>query len=428
VTGGTGGTGGTDVAYDVAAVQRRTVGVLVASQALGGLGTTVGIAVAAVLARDVSGSEALAGLVQTMQVLGAAGAALLLARLMGSRGRRVGLSVGYLVGAAGAAVCVLGGALGSFPLLMVGAVLLGANSATNYQSRYAAADLAAPAHRARALSVVLWATTFGAVLGPNLVGPAGRAADLVGLPPLTGPFAVSVVVALAAAAVLSVLLRPDPLLVARQVAARDPAAVPHRRASLRRVRELARRHPGIGAAVLAMSASHAVMIAVMVMTPLHMDHGGADLQVIGFVVSIHVLGMFFFAPLIGALADRVGRPVMLLVGGTVLWVALLLSGTSASGASPRIGVGLFLLGVGWSCCTVAASALLTESTPLADRTDVQGTADLVMNVAAAAAGALAGVIVEVAGFGVLNAFAGCLVVGVLVAVLLSRREPALHPV
>ncbi len=407
-----------------AAVQRRTLRVLVVSQSLGGLGTTVGIAVAAVLAEQVSGSEALAGMVQTFQVLGAAAASYLLARVMGARGRRVGLALGYLVGALGAAICVVGGVVESFPLLLGGALLLGANSATNYQSRYAAADLAVPERRARALSVVLWATTFGAVLGPNLVGPAGRMAVAWGLPALTGPFVVSVAVALVAAAVLWTFLRPDPLLLARTEAG-ESSTEPRRRTSWARVRELARVHPGIGAAVLAMSASHAVMVAVMIMTPLHMDHGGAALEVIGFVISIHVLGMFFFSPFIGAFADRFGRPATLLAGATALWAALALAGTSPEGASTRIGVGLFLLGLGWSFCTVAASALITESTPLESRTDVQGAADLVMNVSAATAGLVAGVVVELLGFGSLNVFAGLLVLGVLASVAVARREPAL---
>ncbi|HET6560259.1 MAG TPA: MFS transporter [Marmoricola sp.] len=411
-------------AVGVEAVQRRTLRVLVASQSLGGLGTTVGIAVAAVLAEEVSGSEALAGLVQTFQVLGAAAASYVLARIMGARGRRVGLVTGYLVGALGGATCVVGGAVDSFVLLLLGALLLGANSATNYQSRYAAADLAVPERRARALSVVLWATTFGAVLGPNLVGPAGRLAVAWGLPTLTGPFVVSVAVALAAGLVIWTFLRPDPLLLARVEAGESPTG-PRRRTSWARVRELARVHPGIGAAVLAMSAAHAVMVAIMIMTPLHMDHGGAELEVIGFVISIHVLGMFFFSPFIGAFADRLGRPATLFAGAALLWGSLVLAGTSPEGASVRIGAGLFLLGLGWSCCTVAASALITESTPLESRTDVQGAADLLMNVSAAGAGLVAGVVVELLGFGSLNVFAGLLVLGVLAAVAVSRREPAL---
>jgi MFS family permease len=231
------------------------------------------------------------------------------------------------------------------------------------------------------------------------------------------------VVVLVAALIIGLLLRPDPLLVAREVAGRPVGERP-RRTSWRRVLELSRLHPGIAGGVLGMSAAHAVMIAVMIMTPLHMHGGGAELEVIGFVISIHVLGMFFFSPLVGSLADRFGRTATLLVGAAVLWVSLLLSGTAPHGASVQIGVGLFLLGLGWSFCTVSASALITDSSPLEARTDVQGVADMLMNVSAAAAGVLAGVVVDVLGFGSLNVFAALLVTGVLVAVVASRREPS----
>lgn len=404
-------------------IQRRTLTVLVASQALGGLGTTVGIAVAAVLAEEVSGSEALAGLVQTAQVLGAALASYLLARLMGRRGRRVGLVTGYGLGALGAATCVLGGAVGSFPLLLVGGLLLGATSASNYQSRYAAADLATPATRARALGLVLWATTVGAVLGPNLSGPAGDAAEVFGLPRLTGPFLLSVAVVAVAAGVIGVLLRPDPLLVARERAVAAGPVDPVVGTSWARVREVARRHPGVPAGVLALATGHAVMVAVMVMTPLQMHHGGAEIELIGLVVSVHVLGMYFFSPAVGWAADRAGRPGVLGLGTVLLLAAMAACGTAPTGGSWRIGIGLFLLGLGWSCTTVAGSALLTEATPLSARTDVQGAADLVMNGAAAVAGALAGVVMDAGGFGVLAAAGAVLTLGVPTAVLIARREP-----
>jgi MFS family permease len=91
----------------------------------------------------------------------------------------------------------------------------------------------------------------------------------------------------------------------------------------------------------------------------------------------------------------------------------------------QIGIALFLLGLGWSFCTVSASALLTDSTPLEARTDVQGVADMLMNVSAAGAGLLAGVVVEVLGFAALNVFAGVLALGILGAVAAARREPLL---
>ncbi len=404
-------------------VQRRTVRTLVAAQAFGGLGITIGIAVAAILAEQISGSEKLAGLAQTTQVLGAAVASFLLAHLMGKRGRRPGLTLGYLLGAAGGGLCVLAGVVASFPLLLAGTTLLGATTAANSQSRYAATDLARPDRRASALSLVVWATTVGAVAGPNLTGVAGRAAHQLGLPRLTGPFLFGAVGMVAAAVVIAVLMRPDPLLVARE-AALSRGATARSGTSWSRALEVIRDRPGVGAGIAALALAHAVMVAVMVMTPLQMHHGGANLQVIGLVVSVHVLGMFALAPAVGWAADRFGRPVVLGAGAAVLLAALLLAGTAPAGASYQIGAGLFLLGLGWSLCTVAASTLLSESAPLDARTDVQGVADLTMGLVAAAAGALGGVVVGSLGYAALNVFAAVLVTGIATAAEYARRTAA----
>lgn len=407
---------------ELARIQRRTTGTLVAAQALGGLGITIGIAVAAVLAEEISGSARLAGLVQTMQTLGAALGSFLLAHLMGLRGRRFGLALGYLLGATGAALCVLAGVAESFALLLLGAGLLGATTASNLQSRYAATDLARPERRARALSLVVWATTIGAVAGPNLTGVAGRVAVDVGLPRLTGPFLLGGVGIALAGVVVTALLRPDPLLVAREAAIdRGDAGTVRHATPWRRVWEVARSERGVAAGVAGLALAHASMIAVMVMTPLHMHHGGATLQLIGLVVSIHVLGMFFFAPVVGWLADRRGRPLTMGVGALLLLVALGLAAVSPEGASWQIGSGLFLLGLGWSFVTVASSALLSESAPLDARTDVQGAADLVMGLVAATAGALAGLVMGSFGFVALTGFGALLVVGVAVAAVVARR-------
>jgi predicted MFS family arabinose efflux permease len=277
------------------------------------------------------------------------------------------------------------------------------------------------------VAIVMWATTFGSVLGPNLVGPAGSGAAHLGLPDLTGPFLLSAVVVGLAALVGLVLLRPDPLRTALALALKEEpeAATPvgERGAGGPGFLELVRANPAIGWAVLAMSASHAVMVAVMVMTPLHMDHGGAELELIGLVISIHVLGMYFFSPVMGWLADRAGRTVLLGLGGALLLVACLLAGWSPEGGSLRIGIGLLLLGVGWSASTVAASTLITDATPVEHRTRVQGPADLVMNLSAAVAGAAGGVVVQVTSYAVLNVFAALLVTGVIVAAVRLRVRP-----
>ena len=411
--------------------QRRTVRVLVLTQAVGAVGITIGIATASLLARDLSGSEAMSGLAQTAQVLGAAVISFLLAPVMARRGRRAGLVTGYLVGACGGLLAVLAGVVGSMLLLLAGAVLLGAGTSANNAARYAATDLATDETRARSLSLVVWATTIGAVAGPNLTGPAGSFADVVDIPELTGPFALGAVGMLVAAVVVGVLLRPDPLLLAQELAAADreagirPPLVAMGNSSWARAAQAVRERPVLGYAIAGLALTHATMIGVMVMTPLHMEHGGSGLEVIGVVISVHVLGMFAFSPLVGLLADRIGRPPVLGAGGAVLLVALLLCASAPTGMSWQVTAGLFLLGLGWSLSMVAASTMVAEHAPIEARTDVQGTSDLVMGLTGAAAGALAGVIVGVADYPALALASLLLVVGVLGAAVRAATQTAL---
>lgn len=411
-------------AHDLERLQRRTVRVLVLTQAVGAVGITIGIATASLLARDLSGSEALSGLAQTAQVLGAAVISFLLASLMGRRGRRIGLVTGYLVAAGGGAIAVLAGVVGSMLLLLLGAVMLGAATSANNAARYAATDLATDDNRARSLSIVVWATTIGAVLGPNLTGPAGAFAEAVDIPELTGPFAFGAIGLLLAALVSGVLLRPDPLLVARD-AQRAQATDPHVEpsgSSWSRAVAAVRERPVLAYAIAGLALAHATMIAVMVMTPLHMEHGGAGLEVIGLVISAHVLGMFAFSPLVGVLADRIGRPPVLGAGAVVLVCALVLCAWSPDGMSWQVTVGLFLLGVGWSLAMVSSSTMVAEHAPLEARTDVQGAADLVMGLTAAAAGLVAGVVVDLSGYPTLALVTLVLALGVLGAAVRAAAE------
>jgi len=390
---------------DLVAAQRRTVLTLVAAQAVGALGITIGIATASLLARDISGSEEFAGTAQTAQVLGAAGASWLLARVMAVRGRRIGLVAGYLIGSAGAALAVLAGVLDSMAVLLLGAVLLGATSSATYASRYAATDLAPEESRGRALSIVVWATTIGAVVGPNLTGPSAEFAAWLDIPELTGPFALGAIGMLIAALVIWIRMRPDPLLLARAAHADavEDGTAPSEPA--RPIREVLRERPILVAAIVGLAAAHAVMISVMVMTPLHMEHGGAALKLIGIVISVHVLGMFAFAPLVGIAVDRWGAAQVLAAGGIVLLGSLLLCAMAPEGGSNEIFGGLFLLGAGWSMATVAAATLVTQHAPLSSLTEVQGSADLVMSLAAAIGSAGSGVIVGEFGYPVLAGFA-----------------------
>ncbi len=413
-----------DLADELARAQRHTVRTLVTTQAIGGVGLSSAIAVAALLAKDVTGSEALSGLAQTAQVLGAAVSAALLAGYMARRGRRPGLTLGYLVGALGAGLCIVAGTARSFPVLLVGAVLLGAVSAANQQTRYAATDLAVPARRGRDLSTVVWSTTIGSVLGPNLTGPGGVVADWLHLPTRTGPFVISLVTLVVTAAVMAVRLRPDPLLLAREARLRDPAGdgAVEKATDLRTAWRVVRHTPLVLAAALGLGLTHAVMVSVMVMTPIHMDHGGASLEVIGLVISAHILGMYAVSPLVGRLVDRYGSPLVVGAGGLILLAALVLAGLSAPGASPGLGVGLFLLGLGWSFGSVGSSTLLTAATPAVHRPRVQGLVDMTTGFTAAACGAVAGVVVGSAGYSWLNAGAAVLAFGVVLVAVAAGRH------
>ncbi len=386
---------------------------------LGGVGVSSGIAVASLMAEQILGSPDLAGLANTSQVLGSALLSVPAARLMAARGRRVGLVTAYLTGILGAALALAAAVLSSFPLLLVATALFGASTTANSQARYAATDLAAPGRRGRALSIVVWATTVGAVLGPNLVGPAGRVAEGLGLPPLSGPFLFSMVGFLLAAAVLFVWMRPDPLLMARRIAVDAGDAEPSH-GSVRRGLQVIGQHPAAMLGLGAVAVGHTVMVSVMVMTPLQMAHGGAELRLIGLVISVHVFGMYAFSPVMGWLVDRVGGRLVVIGGAATLLAASLVSSRAPEGWSDGLVVGLFLLGLGWSATLVAGSTLLTAAVAQHERPGVQGASDLVMGLSAAVGGGLSGVIVGVWGYPMLCLIAVALSVGLGLRALASR--------
>jgi MFS family permease len=405
----------TGVTPDVERVQRRTVGVLSGAVALGGLGITVGITVGGLLARDVAGTDAAAGLGQTAGVLGAAVLAVPLARLSDRAGRRAGLAAGYAVAVGGAVLTVVAAALSSLPLLLAGLFAFGAATACSLQARYAAADLAVPERRGRALSLVVWATTVGSVVGPNLAGPGADLGRALGLPALGGGFVLAAAVLAVVAVGLQLALRPDPLLLARRL--RDgagPAPVRPRRAT-RAALAAVWADPGGRLGIVAVVVSHAVMVGVMVMTPVHMGHaGGHDdattLRLVGLVISVHVAGMYLFSPLVGLLADRVGRRATVAVGGLLLLAAAAIAGTAPPEATARLSGGLLLLGLGWSCGLIAGSTLVTESVSAEVRPTAQGGTDLLMGLGAAVAGAVGGPLLAVGGFGLVAGVSAVLVV------------------
>ncbi|GIG39386.1 MFS transporter [Cellulomonas phragmiteti] len=405
---------------DVDRLRRRTVAVLATAQVLGGLAAGSVVSVGSLLAVGLSGTDAWAGSVTTAATLGAALGSLGLARLAVARGRRRALSTGLALAAVGASGIVVAAVLASFPLLLVGGALMGVGSAVNLQSRFAATDLSTSATRSRDLSLVVWASTVGAVVGPNLVHLDGAVARLTGLPDLASVFVFAGVGMLGALLVVQVGLRPEPL----DVAGREHGVAGTRQhVPLRVALTTLGRHPRAVAAVLGVVAAHAVMVAVMSVTPVHMEGHGAAITLVGLTVSLHLAAMFALAPVMGVLADRVGAR-RTLVGGLVLVAVAAAVCGGGGGDHVLVTAGLALLGLGWSAATVAGSSIVAGDVPGPERVAIQGLSDAAMSLAGAGGGALAGVGLAVVGYGGLNAAAVLVAVGATAAVLVvSRRRP-----
>ena len=382
-------------------LQRKTLKTLTVAQIGAGVGTAGTVAAGSLLVASITGSEELAGLAQTFSVLGAAALAIPLARLTSSGGRRRALSVGYAAGVVGSIFAILGGVNSNIYLMLTGSFLVGSASASAYQARFAAIDLVEEAHRAKQLSYVVWGSTVGAVTGPNLMSPAGDLAEKLNLPRLTGPYLISAFTLTFAALLIYLFLKPDPYLTALGDGKSYSGGKKHVKEALSHIW-----HKPIALfAILSIAIGHVAMVSVMVMTPVHMAHVDVSLRIIGLVISVHVIGMYAFSPIVGSFSDRVGKVKTIQIGLGILLLSCFVSGTAAADDVSRLGMGLFLLGLGWSFTLIAGSALLSSSVDPTLKTSSQGASDLVMNLAGAGGGAIAGVIISSLNYGWLCAFA-----------------------
>lgn len=409
----------------VAAVQRRTLRLLFVTQIISGVGVAIGASVGALLAADIA-SIGVSGLAQSAIVVGAALLALPATAIVDRRGRRPSLAAAYLVAATGALIVVTAATRGSIPLLFLGFFLFGGATAAGLQARYAAVDLAPPALRGRHLSLIVWATTLGAVAGPSFAPVAGASLEKYGVPTLAGPFFFSALLLGLASLLLLLFLRPDPAVVARGVSGNPSAPSSEgRRAGIRAAFRAVVSHPPARLGLTAMAAGNLVMIGVMAMTPVHIKGAGHDagrtLDIVGLVLSFHVAGMFAFSPLFGWLTDRLGRRPVIFAGLALLLAACALSG-SAGHDPARLAGGLMVLGLGWSATMVAGSTLLSESVPVELRASAQGLSDLGMGLAGAMAGAISGVIVDAWGYPTLTLLAALATAPLVVLVSLSASR------
>ena len=387
-------------------IRVRTV--LMVGQVLAGIGMGSTLSVGAILATELSGSPGWSGMAATLSTLGAALAAMPLANLARAKGRSWSLAAGAWVATLGATLAVVATVTRWFPLLLLALACIGVGTAVNLQARFAATDVAPAAHRATDLSLVVWATTVGAVSGPNLIGPGNAFGVWLGLPELAGPFVMTALAQVSASLIYRLGLRPDPLAVSARWASTGRTLEDERSGEDRPV---SRR-----TAFVAISLSHATMVAVMAMTPVHLVDHGASLVIVGFTISLHIAGMYALSPIFGMLADRIGRIPTVLIGQALLAASLLATGLGSE-VEGWVIVGLILLGLGWSAATVAGSTLLTDSTPLESRTRVQGISDVVMSGSGAVGGALSGVVLLLVGYDGLSFVAMGLVIAVVSRVL-----------
>ncbi len=375
---------------------------------------TLTFTVAGLAIRDMLSSDRLAGLSTVAITVGTAVASGWLSSLMLRSGRNPGLRSGYAVATGGALIGALGIELGNIFVFLTGLLLFGVGQGATNLSRYAAADLATEATRAKAISTVVFASAFGAVFGPMATGWLGRIAESAGLDELTGPVIGSAGLFAFAGITIWLFLRPDPLVVIGGLNNQQPADKPAANMSMSAAASVVWANPLARLAALALVISQAVMVMVMAMTPLHMDAHGHSTGWIGLVISAHTAGMFLFAPVGGYVSDAIGRIPTILSGAAILTISTVV--TALAGEAPRVLMfpGLFLLGLGWSFAMVAGSALLTESVATSDRVAVQGAADIATSLASGSGALASGFVFDMAGFHILSmigtACAGILIV------------------
>lgn len=404
-------------------LHRRTLFIVVLAQILGGAGLAAGITIGALLAQDMLGTDNFAGIPSALFTLGSAGAAFLIGQLSQRYGRRIGLSIGFLAGGIGAVGVVLAAVISNVLLLFVSLFIYGAGSASNLQARYAGTDLAKPSHRAKAISIILMSTTFGAVAGPNLVGVMGRFAESIGVPPLAGTFILAAVAFILAGLVLIAFLRPDPFLVAKVIVRtqneNQQAGMEEKHKQVSNKRKIA-----VGATVMILT--HVVMVAIMTMTPIHMQHHGHGLGEVGLVIGIHIAAMYLPSLITGILVDKWGTTAMAYASGVTLLLSGVMAALVPADSMVLLIIALALLGLGWNFGLISGTAIIVDATPAVTRAKTQGSIDVLIALTGASGGALSGMVVSNFSYAILTISGGVLSLLLIPVVIWSRRLGTKH--
>jgi MFS family permease len=379
---------------------------LFAAQVCGSTAHSMSLAVGSIMAAIITGTNTTSGLPVGVAALGAALASWPLARLMARAGRRPGLVLGYGLGVAGTVLGMVGVTVQNFSLFLLGMVFFGLGSTSNLLARYAAADVSVGAQRGRAMGLIVWGSSAGAVIGPNLMTPALAAGRTLGIDPAASAFLISVAGYAMAALLIEVFLRPDPLEVARRL---HHANVTGRPATPARTLIAILGDVRVQIALATLTVGQFVMISTTSTSPVYLHDQGHPVATIGVAVSLHLGGMYVTSPLSGWLADRYGRLPTIGAGALLLIGSTMLAGFVPGRAGALVILGLFLNGVGWNLSFVAGSALLTDALSPSERASTQGLADLVMGLMGALGSSAGGMILGLWGFTILNIVGAALV-------------------
>jgi MFS family permease len=344
-----------------------------AAYALAWATTSLGAGPGSAAVVQLSGKLSFAGLYVAIFNIGAATGAALGGRAMDRFGRKPPLIVGYVLAAVGYLVAGVAVQAGSLAAFVAGGLILAAAFGTANLSRLAVAELFPPAERGRGVAWVQIAAIFGAIAGPTLLilsGPLGRA---LGREPLGLIWFLAPPLLLLAAFLVSRVEEPRTLAAAISPAA-TTAPPPDALAGAAASRL-------ITTGTLSLAASQTSMAAVMGIGAAAVTHAGHGVPVLGSVMLMHFIGMFGLSRVVGRVADRGGRVPAILSG-----LSLLALGGAVIAFIPGIvafGIGLLLVGLGWSFGFIGSTVLLTDAAPPDRRARTLGRADLTGQLSAA---------------------------------------------
>ena len=354
---------------------KKVLTIVSVSQIFGGAGLAAGITVGALIAKDILGTDAYSGIPSALFTLGSAGAAMMVGILSQKYGRRIGLSIGFVLGGIGAIGVVIATLLSNIWILFIALLIYGSGTATNLQARYAGTDLAKSHQKGKAISIAMVMTTFGAIIGPNVSNFMGSIAQNLNLPSLSGPFILAAIAYIMAGIVLFIMLRPDPYIIANQ-----------------EVDETINDKNGIVFGGFIMVLTQIVMLAIMTMTPVHIENNGHSLNAIGIVIGLHIGFMYLPSLITGVLVDKVGTKVMSIASALTLLLAGIVCAFAPTNSVLWIAIGLSLLGMGWNFDLISGTTIIVQSTSLDIRAKIQGQIDVFIALSGAAGGVLSGIV------------------------------------